>query len=171
MAHGQLCSMARGIFPDQGLNPCLLHWQAESLPLSHQGSQRDQIFIVAACGISPDQGLNRGPTTLEAWSLSAWITRGVPLAATLGFPPLTPVSCCLSSSSSIFDMISFMAEKPKKDSVRPYGEHLPSWVLASLTEGSEHFESSTQATVAEGQLDLLECSLGMEMKVTFRNLA
>ena len=23
---------------NQGLNPCLLHWQADSLPLSHQGS-------------------------------------------------------------------------------------------------------------------------------------
>ena len=30
--------MACGIFPDQGPNPCLLHWQADSLPLSHQGS-------------------------------------------------------------------------------------------------------------------------------------
>ena len=27
-----------GIFPTQGLNPCLLHWQVDSLPLSHQGS-------------------------------------------------------------------------------------------------------------------------------------
>ena len=27
-----------GIFLTQGLNPCLLHWQANSLPLSHQGS-------------------------------------------------------------------------------------------------------------------------------------
>ena len=25
--HGLSCSMARGIFPDQGLNLCLLHWQ------------------------------------------------------------------------------------------------------------------------------------------------
>ena len=24
--------------PDQGSNPCLLHWQVDSLPLSHQGS-------------------------------------------------------------------------------------------------------------------------------------
>ena len=32
------CSVGCGIFPDQGLNPSLLHWQAESLPLSHQGS-------------------------------------------------------------------------------------------------------------------------------------
>ena len=26
------------ILPDQGSNPCLLNWQADSLPLSHQGS-------------------------------------------------------------------------------------------------------------------------------------
>ena len=32
------CSVGCGIFPDQGLNPSLLHWQAESLPLSHQGN-------------------------------------------------------------------------------------------------------------------------------------
>ena len=32
------CSMAPGIFPDQGLNPCLPHWQADSLPLSQQGT-------------------------------------------------------------------------------------------------------------------------------------
>ena len=29
---------ACGIFPDQGSNPHLLHWQVESLLLSHQGS-------------------------------------------------------------------------------------------------------------------------------------
>ena len=29
------CSTARGIFPDPGSSPCLLHWQADSLPLSH----------------------------------------------------------------------------------------------------------------------------------------
>ena len=32
------CSAARGILPDQGSNPCVPHWQADSLPLSHQGS-------------------------------------------------------------------------------------------------------------------------------------
>ena len=36
--HGLSCSAACGIFPDQGLNPCLLYGQADSLPLSHQGS-------------------------------------------------------------------------------------------------------------------------------------
>ena len=30
-------SAARGIFPDQGSNPCPLHWQADSQPLRQQG--------------------------------------------------------------------------------------------------------------------------------------
>ena len=30
VAHGPSCSAACGIFPDQGSNPCLLHWQADS---------------------------------------------------------------------------------------------------------------------------------------------
>ena len=32
------CSTACGIFPTQESNPCFLHWQVDSLPLSHQGS-------------------------------------------------------------------------------------------------------------------------------------
>ena len=38
VAHRPSCSAACGIFPDQGLNPCALHWQADSQPLCHQGS-------------------------------------------------------------------------------------------------------------------------------------
>ena len=38
VAHGRSCSAACGIFPDQGSNPCPLHWQADSQPLCHQGS-------------------------------------------------------------------------------------------------------------------------------------
>ena len=30
--------LLKGIFPTQGSNPCLLHWQVGSLPLSCQGS-------------------------------------------------------------------------------------------------------------------------------------
>ena len=39
VAYRLSCSMACGIFPDPGLNPHLLHWQADSLPLSHQKPQ------------------------------------------------------------------------------------------------------------------------------------
>ena len=38
MVHRLSCSVARGIYPDQGLNLHLLHWREDSLPLSHQGS-------------------------------------------------------------------------------------------------------------------------------------
>ena len=38
VAHRPSCSVACGIFPHQGSNPCLLHWQADSQPLCHQGS-------------------------------------------------------------------------------------------------------------------------------------
>ena len=40
VAHGLSCSVACGIFPGQGSNLCLLHWQADSLPLSYWGSPR-----------------------------------------------------------------------------------------------------------------------------------
>ena len=36
--HGLSCSAACGIFPDRGSKLCLLHWQVDSLPLSHQRS-------------------------------------------------------------------------------------------------------------------------------------
>ena len=38
VAHRLSCSIGCGIIQDQGSNQCLLHWQADSLPLSHQGS-------------------------------------------------------------------------------------------------------------------------------------
>ena len=38
VAHGPSCSAACGLLPDQGSNPCPLHWQANSQPLRHQGS-------------------------------------------------------------------------------------------------------------------------------------
>ena len=41
VAHGPSCSAACGIFPDQGSNPCPLHWQADSQPLRHQGSPKN----------------------------------------------------------------------------------------------------------------------------------
>ena len=44
MAHGPSRSAACGIFPDQGSNPCPLHWQADSQPLRHQGSPCLVIF-------------------------------------------------------------------------------------------------------------------------------
>ena len=46
---GLSCFEACGIFPDQGLNPYLLHWQADSLPLGHQGNPKKIFFKKAVC--------------------------------------------------------------------------------------------------------------------------
>ena len=46
VAHGPSCSVACGIFPDQGSNPCPLHWQADSQPLHHQGSPIAALYQV-----------------------------------------------------------------------------------------------------------------------------
>ena len=49
VAHGPSCSAACGIFPDQGSNPCPLHWQADSQPLHHQGSPRAVFLMYSKC--------------------------------------------------------------------------------------------------------------------------
>ena len=49
VVHALSCPVACGIFPDQGSNLCLPHWQADSLPLSHQGS--------LAVGLRSEEGI------------------------------------------------------------------------------------------------------------------
>ena len=44
VVHRLSCSEACGIFPDLGLNLCLLHLQVDSLPLSHQGSLKTSLL-------------------------------------------------------------------------------------------------------------------------------
>ena len=62
VAHGPSCSAACGIFPDQGSNPCPLHWQADSQPLRHQGSP--QSVLPLCFGPFP---LKRSVTLFRAW--------------------------------------------------------------------------------------------------------
>ena len=45
VARALSCSDACGISADQGQDPCLLHWQTDSLPLSHQGSPYLEFLI------------------------------------------------------------------------------------------------------------------------------
>ena len=45
MTHRLSCSKARGIFPDQGSNPCRLYWQAV---LNHCAT-REALIVVLIC--------------------------------------------------------------------------------------------------------------------------
>ena len=51
MAHGLSCSAACGIFPDQGLNLCPLHWQEDYEPLRHQGSPTVTVLLHSRRGL------------------------------------------------------------------------------------------------------------------------
>ena len=48
VVHGLSCSAAHGIFSDQESTLCLLPWQADSLPLSYQGSPAYTYFLRSA---------------------------------------------------------------------------------------------------------------------------
>ena len=50
VAHGQSCSTACGIFPDEGSNLRLLHWQADSLPLGHLGNPCTHFYELSRAG-------------------------------------------------------------------------------------------------------------------------
>ena len=72
VAHGLSCSMAHGIFLDQGLNPCFLPWKADSYSVNHQG-----ISEPPSLGYTFGSGLERG--------LARSCGIGTPL-----WPPLAP---------------------------------------------------------------------------------
>ena len=60
VAHGLGCSSACGIFPDEGSNPPLLHWQVSYLPLSHQGSPSVAFWCSISLLVKRDLGYTRG---------------------------------------------------------------------------------------------------------------
>ena len=87
VAHGPSCSAAGGILPDQGSNPCPLHWQADSQPLRHQGSPGVSL-LVGSWGT----GGMVGPCLLLAVLLLPG-TEGGSRAAARGAAPRTAASC------------------------------------------------------------------------------
>ena len=48
--HELSCSVACGNFPDQGLNPCLLHWQEDSLPRAREAQTSVLVLVPQASG-------------------------------------------------------------------------------------------------------------------------
>ena len=50
---GLSCPAAGVIFPDQGWNPCPLHWQVDSLPLDHLGNSSPSYRLTYLLKIHP----------------------------------------------------------------------------------------------------------------------
>ena len=97
VAFGLSCFTACGIFLDQGLNLCLLHWQANSLPLSHQGSpvvvqSLSRVGLFAAPWTVAHQiPLSMGFSRQEYWS--EWL---FPSPGNLANPGIKPASPALA---------------------------------------------------------------------------
>ena len=77
VAHGPSCSAACGILPDQGSNPCPLHWQADCQPLHHQGSSK--VILKKKKGAEgirlPDCRLYYKATVIKTvWGLPWWLS-------------------------------------------------------------------------------------------------
>ena len=77
--------LLQGIFLTQGSNLSLLHWQVDSLPLSHQGS-REEVIAAAA------KSLQSCPTLCDPID---------------GSPPATPVPGILQARTLEWVTISF----------------------------------------------------------------
>ena len=108
VAHGPSCSAACGILPDQGSNPCALHWQADSQPLRHQGSPHSFFFLprCAAWSISvPQPGIEPGPWQ---WKPRILITRppgNAPFHSFLWLNNNTPLYAYTTFCLSIYQLM------------------------------------------------------------------
>ena len=71
-----LSPRACGILPDQGLNPCPLHWHVDSYPPCHQGSPRRCLYIelwMSALGFQKKNSRKQHPATVyEQITLLLW---------------------------------------------------------------------------------------------------
>ena len=114
VAHRLGCSVACGIFLDQGLNPCLLHWQVYFSPLSYQGSPGMRWFLagvgnwavvcieggLTVASLHPREASRTPcmrPMSADTLCAPASLLRGVALAPPGGVdasPPYAGVSPC-----------------------------------------------------------------------------
>ena len=87
VAHGLSCSAACGILPDQGSNPCPLHWQADSQPLRHQGNPQGTYYYLP---LTPSLKYLYSYHTVDKWQ--SWVVHSGHLDPE---PILFLMLCCL----------------------------------------------------------------------------
>ena len=86
VVHGLSSSAVCGIFPDQGSDSHLLHWQVDFSPLSHQGSPR---FALLSKAQTMSLVLHRSLCGLQSCSTHP-CSLGWRLGLTVGHPQLAP---------------------------------------------------------------------------------
>ena len=123
VAHGPSCSAACGILPDQGSNPCPLHWQADSQPLRHQGS--------------PYVNIKRGPLSWSESEVSKMV-------ASEALDPPSPTNT--PTQQQFTDKVSFWDIQEASERLLRLGEHKTRLIEVSRkTQVSLSLESLYQA--------------------------
>ena len=89
VAHGLSCSRACGIFLDQGSKSCLRHWQANSLPLSYQGSPA--CLVAQSCPNFCDSIAHQAPLSMGFYRQECLSGLPFPSAGDLPNPETEPV--------------------------------------------------------------------------------
>ena len=132
MVHGFSCSETCGIFPDQGSNPCPLHWQADSYSPYHQGSPplhinfcyksyRGECFWVFQSTFCLHK-LSK-PMVAAILHHCPWkpdpFTPTVPGSLHCSFPPYTFYHFSLGASPTMFKLIIRNIQNHQLDSLRP----------------------------------------------------
>ena len=84
--------MAYGIFPDQGLDLCLLHWQVDSYPLYHQGSPPFNLYLFI-CGCAE---------FLLLWLFSSCGEQGLLSSCSVGASHGRGFSCCRARAQKLW---------------------------------------------------------------------
>ena len=89
--------LLQGIFLTQRLNPCLLHWQAHSLPLSHMGNSFRrcavcQVTAVVSDSATPWTGARPAPLSTGVSRQAYWSGLPCPPAGDPLHPGLEPAS-------------------------------------------------------------------------------
>ena len=65
--------LACGILPDQGSNPCPLHWQVDSQPLRHKGSPICLFFAFISFALEDQSKKKKNTATIYIKECSAYI--------------------------------------------------------------------------------------------------
>ena len=75
VAHGLSCSEACGIFSDQRWHLWLLHWQADSVPLHHQGNPISACWLDGGKGCRDQEVVMRsGVGSSDTVLLETWVS-------------------------------------------------------------------------------------------------